>query len=206
MTDRASPGPDEAVLVAGLGAAAGSGDQQALVAALEAAEGSLDPDDIEEYLLQTYLFAGYPRTIDAFFTWQKWAAEHGGRGALVQEPDDPAGWRERGEALCRVIYTGTYEALQARLVRLHPALAAWTLVEGYGKVLSRPGPDAARRELAALGVLIVLGAERQLESHLKGALHAGVERDVLEAAVRSVAARWDREAVVEPLLERALER
>lgn len=200
MSDEPALTVEEATRIARLGAAAGAGDAGALVEALDAADGVLDPDDVEEYLLQTYLFAGFPRTINAFFTWQRWAAENGGRGAIIMEPDDVAGWRERGEELCRLIYSGTYEALQKRLVRLHPALADWTLVEGYGKVLSRPGPDAARRELAAVGALIVLDVERQLDSHLKGALHAGVEREVLEEAVQSVAGRWGREAAVEPLL------
>lgn len=200
MSRRAAPTPGEAILVARLGAAAGSGDAEALREALDAAEGALDRDDIEEYLLQTYLFAGYPRTINAFFTWQRWAAERGGRGAIVMEPHEPGGWRRRGEELCRVIYSGTYEALQARLARLHPALAEWTLVEGYGKVLARPGPDPARRELAALGVLVVLDAGRQLSAHVKGARNAGVPPEALEAALRAVAERWGREAAVEPVL------
>ncbi len=200
MTGRPAPTVEEAIRIARLAAAASAGDADALVGALEAARDVLDPDDIEEYLLQTHLFAGYPRTINAFFTWQRWAAENGGRGAIIMEPDDPAGWRERGEELCRLIYSGTYEALQKRLARLHPAVADWTLVEGYGKVLSRPGPDPARRELAAVGALIVLDVERQLDSHLKGALHAGVEREALEEAVRAVAERWDRTETIEPLL------
>jgi len=37
----------------------------------------IHPDDIEELLLQTYLFAGFPRTINAFFTWQAWASRDG---------------------------------------------------------------------------------------------------------------------------------
>lgn len=201
MTARSDLAVEEAIRIALLGAAAGSGDADALVEALEEADGVLDPDDIEEYLLQTYLFAGFPRTINAFFTWQAWAVDRGGRGAVVMEPDDVAAWRRRGEELCRVIYSGTYEALQARLARLHPALADWTLIEGYGKVLARPGPDPARRELAALGVLIVLDAERQMVAHVKGALNAGVPLEALEAALRAVAERWDRQAAVEPLLD-----
>lgn len=197
MTGRAAPTSGEAILVARLGAAAGSGDAAAIVEALDAAAGALAPDDIEEYLLQTYLFAGFPRAINAFFTWQAWAVANGGRGAIVMEPENPAEWRSRGEALCRVIYSGTYDALQARLARLHPALAEWTLVEGYGKVLSRPGPDPARRELAAVGALIVLDVERQLVAHLAGALHAGVSREALENAARAVGSRWDRAALVE---------
>lgn len=198
---RPVPGPDEAVPLALLGAAAGSGEEAALVEALDAADGTIGPDDVEEILLQTYLFAGFPRTINAFFTWQSWAAASGGRGSRIVEPDRIEEWRERGEALCRRIYEGTFEALQIRLARLHPALAEWTLVEGYGKVLSRPGPDAARRELAAVGALVVLDADRQLDAHLRGALHTGVAFETLAAAARAVARRWNRG----PLVERHLD-
>lgn len=193
---RPAPESVEATALALLGAAAASGDDEALVEALERARDAVSPDDVEEILLQTYLFAGFPRTINAFFTWQGWSASNGGRGETVEEADDAVAWRERGEALCRTIYTGTYEALQIRLARLHPALAEWTLVEGYGKVLSRPGPDPARRELAAVGALVVMAADRQLDSHLRGALHSGVGSDVLETATRAVARRWGHEDLV----------
>lgn len=194
-------GTPEATALARVGAAAGSGDPGRLVDAFEAAVAETPVEDLEEVLLQTYLFAGFPRTINAFYTWQGWLVRTGrGRGKFVVEPDDVSDWRHRGEELCRLIYGDHYEALQRRLARLHPELASWTLVEGYGKVLARPGPDPARRELAALGALVALGVERQLASHLRGALHAGVERAVLVEAMTAIAAEWGREALVETLL------
>jgi len=101
------------------------------------------------------------------------------------------------------VYGDHYEALQARLARLHPALAEWTLVEGYGKVLGRPGPSPALRELAAVGALIELGAARQLVSHLRGARHAGVESGVIQSAARAIARSCDRESLVDEQLEAA---
>lgn len=187
---RRPPDLAEATALVRIGAAVAEGDPARLKAALDPAMRSgVTADDVEEILLQTHLFAGYPRAIEAFRAWAEWLAERDlERGRIVIEPEDVAEWRGRGEALCRRIYAGSFATLQARLARLHPALADWTLVEGYGKVLGRPGPDAARRELAAVGALIGLAAERQLASHLKGALHVGVPPDTLAAAVRAVAA------------------
>ncbi|HUP01983.1 MAG TPA: carboxymuconolactone decarboxylase family protein [Gemmatimonadota bacterium] len=191
----------EGAAIVGLGAAVANGDRERLLSAFDRAEGVIPADHLEEYLLQTYLFAGFPRAINAFFAWQGWTARTATRREpLPSEPDRPAEWRARGERLCRLVYGESYDALQRRLVRLHPALADWTLVEGYGKVLARPGPDPARRELAAVGALIALGAERQLAAHMKGALNAGVEMEVLAGAVGRVAADWDRKAMVESLL------
>ena len=84
---------------------------------------------------------------------------------------------------------------------LHPEIAEWTLVEGYGKVLGRPGsPGTDKRELAAVGALIALDVGRQLAAHLRGSLHVGVPGPVLASAARNVAAEWGRKELVEPLL------
>lgn len=194
---RSAPELEEAIAIVRLGAAAASGDADRLMAALEGA-GRLSADDIEELLLQTYLFAGFPRTINAFFTWQAWAARDGReRGARRVEERPVEDLRERGEALCRQVYGDHFEPLQIRLHRLHPQIAEWTLVEGYGKVLGRAGaPGLARRELAAVGALIALDVGRQLASHLRGVLHVGVPRDILERAARAVAAELGREDAV----------
>lgn len=189
-----------AIAVGRLGASSAGGDPGRLREALEGAVEFLATDDIDELLLQTHLFAGFPRAINAFSTWQSWAARRGGRGKPRTEAPQPARWRERGERLCRLVYGDNFEALQVRLARLHPELAAWTLADGYGKVLSRPGPAADVREMAAVGALIALGERRQLASHLQGALHTGVEADVLAMAARTLAAEWARVELVDELL------
>ncbi len=200
----AHPAPISATVAAAivrLGAASASGDAERLVAALEQA-GEIASDDIEELLLQTYLFAGFPRTINAFFTWQGWASRDGReRGERRVEAGAAETLRERGEALCRRVYGEHYEPLRIRLERLHPEIAEWTLVEGYGKVLGRPGsPGPQMRELAAVGALIALDAGRQLAAHLRGALHVGVPEAVLGSAAREVAAEWGKEDSVGSLL------
>ncbi|HVB29999.1 MAG TPA: carboxymuconolactone decarboxylase family protein, partial [Gemmatimonadaceae bacterium] len=53
----------------------------------------------------------------------------------------------------------------------------------YGKVLSRPGLDLARREVCIVAACAAAGQDRQLHSHLHGALNAGVAAPAVTAAL-----------------------
>ena len=139
--------------------------------------------DIREAILQTYLFAGFPRAINGL-----WVVNH------VLGPEEP--WREsvanakpRGITLCRRIYGRDYEPMMRNMIRLHPDLAEWILVEGYGKTLSRPLFDARTRELLVVPVLVALECWRQLPSHIKGTVNVGgTERELIASldAVRGL--------------------
>ena len=76
--------------------------------------------------------------------------------------------------------------------------------DGYGKVLSRPGLDLARRELCVVAQTAVLSAERQLHSHLRGALHAGATPALVEEVLALVSA--DLEAAADQLARRTWQR
>ncbi len=137
---------------------------------------------VDELLLQSTLMVGWPRALSAAAIWR-------GIGGPARSLEDGAedgatpAWRTRGEAVCRVIYGTNYDRLRANIRELHPALDAWMVTEGYGRTLGRPGLDLARRELAVVAQVAVQGVERQLYSHLKGALHAGVAAAVLDEAL-----------------------
>ena len=60
------------------------------------------------------------------------------------------------------------------------------IVEGYGKALSRPGLDLGRRELCIVAACAASGQDRQLHSHLHGALNAGVEAEVVRDALAAL--------------------
>ena len=128
---------------------------------------------IEEVILQSYLFAGFPRTLNAAREWRRVSgcsaplSDEGERLDLANE------WRARGEETCAVVYGPFYDRLRVNIRGLHPALDAWMIVEGYGKVLSRPALDLARRELCIVAACAASRQDRQLHSHLHGALHAG---------------------------------
>ena len=137
---------------------------------------------IEELLLQTYLFAGFPRALNAFREWRRFVpAPH----ETVAPTPDVTSWLERGIATCRAVYGAMYDKLRGNIDALHPALDSWMIVEGYGKVLSRPGLDLPRRELCIVAACVASGQDRQLHSHLHGALNVGASpgavRDALDA-------------------------
>jgi len=97
------------------------------------------------------------------------------------------GKKLRGEQTCAAVYDGMYEKLRLNVRDLHPALDSWMVVDGYGKVLSRPGLDLPRRELCIVAACAAMGQDRQLHSHLRGALNVGVEPAVLDEALAAIA-------------------
>lgn len=140
---------------------------------------------IDEMLLQSYLFAGFPRALNGMREWRRIS----GRSAPADDPaagaEHARDWVAAGEATCARVYGRFYEPLRRNVDALHPALDAWMIMDGYGKVLSRPALDLGRRELCIVAVCAAAGQDRQLHSHLHGALHVGVEpghvRDTIDA-------------------------
>lgn len=142
---------------------------------------------LEELILSSVLFVGYPRALVAVGVFRRIEPDHADGG----EPSQYEGWRDwlaRGEATCRVIYGQHYERLRHNVRALHPALDTWMIVDGYGKTVSRPGLDLARRELCSVAMLIPQDAPRQLLSHLQGALNAGAPVEAVDSTI-ALAAR-----------------
>ena len=158
----------------------------------------------DELLLQSVLMVGYPRALGAA---RQWREVTGAPAASLEDGGDLAqagAWQARGEATCAVIYGAHYAKLRANVAALHPALDAWMVTEGYGRTLSRPGLDLMRREFAIVAQVMVLGAERQLHSHLKGARHAGASTALVQDAIRAAGPLAGSEAVA--MAERLLDR
>lgn len=162
------------------------GDEPAMRAALVAANDVVRPEWIEELVLQTYLFAGFPRALNAMREWRRISGREAPRdddGATY----DQAAWSARGDATCATVYGTFYDQLRVNIRDLHPALDTWMIVEGYGKVLGRPQLDLARRELCVVAACAIARQDRQLHSHLHGALHAGVSASVVSAILAAIA-------------------
>jgi len=131
---------------------------------------------VEESVLQAYLFAGFPRALNAAREWRKMS----GVAAPAHEdlpPPDLGRWRAQGEQTCETVYGKFYAKLRENIVHLHPALDEWMIVEGYGKILSRPGLELRLRELCIVAACVATGQDRQLHSHLHGALNAGASKE-----------------------------
>jgi 4-carboxymuconolactone decarboxylase len=164
-----------------------AGDEQEVREALRSTAGRVRAAWIEELILQSYLFAGFPRALNAMRSWRTVSS------TPAPPDDDPVraggveaaarAWTERGLRTCATVYGPFYEPLRVNIAALHPALDAWMIEEGYGKVLGRPVLDLARRELCVVAACIAARQDRQLHSHLHGAVHAGAAPEVVTAAV-----------------------
>jgi 4-carboxymuconolactone decarboxylase len=138
--------------------------------------------EVEEAILQSYLFLGYPVALQALAVWREVVAEP----ASVEHAADATMWRGRGEEVCTAVYGGQYDRLRENVVRLHPDVEQWMLLEGYGKIIGRPGLDLKTRELCIIALLASQEAPHQLFSHLRGALQTGSTVSEVDDVVLSV--------------------
>jgi len=168
----------------GLSAALGLGIPEGVARRLAEAAEHAAPSAVEETILQSYLFVGFPGALNALLAWRKLRPEHAPR----IEGSDPARWAARGERVCQVVYGTAYDGLRHNVASLHPDVDLWMLTEGYGKVIGRPGLELAVRELCIVAILAVQHAPRQLHSHLRGALQAGAEPGGVEEALHEALA------------------
>jgi 4-carboxymuconolactone decarboxylase len=173
-------------------AALAARDPDALADAMRALRDAADPRAVEEALVQSYLFVGYPVALNALALWR----ELSGRPAPTGLAEDPALWPGRGAEVLRRVYGGQYEDVRANVRALHPDMERWMVSEGYGKVLGREGLDLVERELCIVALLAVLDTPRQLYSHLRGARNVGAADDEIESALAAAKpfateAAWD---------------
>jgi 4-carboxymuconolactone decarboxylase len=176
--------PDARALVR-LSAAVASGADADLDPVLGEAREACEPRQVEEALIQSYLFLGYPAALNALAAWRGVVGEPGPEAA----PMDAQAWVEAGEVTCRAVYGSAYEGLRENIGSISPDMDVWMVTEGYGKVLSRPGLALPVRECCVVAILTVLGTARQLRSHVRGALLTGASPDAVRGSVEE-ALRW----------------
>jgi 4-carboxymuconolactone decarboxylase len=186
MTDKLTPLPDSLRHLVRIAAAIAGSNEETTRQVMEQAVGSADSTAVDEVILQSYLFAGFPRTLNAARTWRAVS------GTLAPKSDAAASmtngklWEQQGEQTCEIVYGDSYKLLRENIQKLHPALDAWMITDGYGKVLSRPQLELGIRELCIVAACAASGQQRQLHSHLHGALNAGVPRQKLASAIESL--------------------
>lgn len=139
---------------------------------------SFSRDAIYEIALQSHLFLGFPRALQAAeLLARQWPGQ-------LPRPDDRAPelarWASDGEATARRVYGSVFERLTSAIQAVSPEIANWMVVDGYGKVLSRPGLEIKSREYAIVGMLIVDHRPVQLLSHVRGAIRVGCSSASLE--------------------------
>jgi 4-carboxymuconolactone decarboxylase len=82
------------------------------------------------------------------------------------------------------------------------------IIEGYGKVLSRPFLTAGVRELLIVAMTAVLNVERQFHSHVRGALNVGAKPEEIVKVFAETKSFMDPAAIspLENLLQQLLSR
>ncbi len=178
-------------------AIAGAGEQK-MRSVIEKAVGNVDPVSMDEVILQSYLFAGFPRALNAARIWRALSGTAAPESDAAAEHRNDSDWIERGMETCKTVYGESYDLLRENIRALHPALDSWMIADGYGKVLSRPQLDLKTRELCVVAACAAAGQQRQLHSHLHGALNAGAAPDEIQGALDSLV-----DLVVAPDLGRA---
>ncbi len=141
---------------------------------------------VEELLLQSILMCGYPRALVAMAVWRKFSGVKAPPLDAEASYEGHSDWTKRGEATCAIVYGDNYRKLRDNVRTLHPAVDEWMIAEGYGRTLSRPGLDLMRRELCTVAQTAILETERQLHSHLRGALNAGADPLQVDAVLSVV--------------------
>lgn len=133
---------------------------------------------LQETLLQSYLFLGFPHTINALSAVQSlWTSP-----PKAYEPDlSQAEMQQRGTQLCQQIYGSAYPKLLQHMEKIHPDLKRYMIEEGYGKMLSRAIMTPLEREFGILPILLAQRVFKQLHSHLQGSLYLGATPQQLHA-------------------------
>lgn len=139
--------------------------------------------EVEEVLLQSHLFLGYPAALNSLGLWRR----RTGRPAPAPSDEGPALWEARGVEVCQAVYRRQYEALREVMDGIHPDLDRWAVTDGYGKVLGRPALDLKTRELCIGAQLAGTTASRQLHAHLRGCLNVGATVAEVDSALAAVA-------------------
>ena len=152
-------------------------------------------DALRETALQLFLIAGFQVSLEAAFQIH----EVFGRGLEEHDTEladmDAQKWLARGYTLQSHVYRTNVEKLRANLSAISPELEKWTVLVGYGLVLSRDGIPVHFRELIEVAVLAVQGFTRQLHSHLRGALNLNASPLEVELALLIAEAYAGEEAV-----------
>ncbi len=168
-TGISEPAQKQMFLLGVLASATTLNDTEILNEWLPKCKGILNLEAIEEVILQTLLFAGFPKTIEAL----KQLRKHFPTSSPGKHVDDH---RKAGLDTSMLIYGKHHSKLVQVMDELHPDLTRWMIEDGYGRVLSRSGLSLKHREIAVLASLMASGMVNQFRAHVRGALLVGLSK------------------------------
>lgn len=143
------------------------------------------PVELREAIYQCAPFIGFPRVLNAIGSVNKTFNSRGitlplDTQATVTEDNRHA----EGEKIQAPLYGDEIkQALQPLPLGMGEAVADFLTEVCFGDFYTRSGLDLQTRELLSLCVLTAIGADRQIEAHVKGCLKAGLSKETLYAAM-----------------------
>jgi len=142
---------------------------------------------VEETILQSIPYSGFPAAVEAF----GWLRDH--HPTVADRP--PTSPTEDHVPFFQRIYGPAASRIEAELQRRHPQLQRWIEEFAYGTVMDSSSMEAGDVELLAVASLIGQGRMTPLHSHLRGALRCGVSADTLSQLIEELAG-WARPQVI----------
>ncbi len=134
-----------------------------------------------ELFLHLSLLLGFPTMLDGLKRLSELGISHRQNKSAQR---DRVALRPVGlKALARV-YGNQTDRLLSELQELHPEVAGLIVENAYGKIISRKGLTLQERELINVVVLTIQRLERQLYSHIRGAMRVGLKARTLEMVLR----------------------
>ena len=126
------------------------------------ATGGISNQQMEETLLQSIPFSGFPGAVDGFSLLRSFAVASDSTRTAASSDD-----------LFGRVYGADSERVSAELAAGHPQLERWVRDIAYGEVMGSSPLPLATLEALAVASLLGQGRLRPLCSHLRGALRSG---------------------------------
>jgi 4-carboxymuconolactone decarboxylase len=139
---------------------------------------------LRETALQILLLAGFQVSLEAAFQIRDVFGTGLPGFDSELDPPDTQSLLKRGYHLQSEVYRESVDKLRSNLSSISPELEKWSVLLGYGLVMSRPGLPPHWRELFEVVVLAVQGFPRQLHSHFRGALNLGASPEEVELVLK----------------------
>ena len=146
----------------------------------------LDKRLLVELFFHLSLLLGFPTMLDGLekLAVRKLLPRNARRKRQTQ------GLQKKGMDVLKHVYGDQASKLLTSLRRIHPDLPDMIVQDVYGKVIARSGMTLRERELVNITVLTIQGLERQLYSHVRGALRVGVPAGVLRSLLLLLGRRF----------------
>ena len=143
------------------------------------------PLEIREAIYQCAPFIGFPKTLNAIGVFNEVAKERNIKLPLENTGTTTDENRHlKGLEIQQKLYGDEVKKAMAKLPAEYKNVVPDTLTDFcFGDFYTRKVLDVKQRELLSLVILTAMGAEKQIEAHVVGAMRAGNDKEKLLAAM-----------------------